>query len=242
MICLFLCAGYATRMYPLTENFPKPLLEINGKTILDFLMDDLESKHYISKYIVVSNHKFFHHFLKWKTKRKENILVLDDGSTKNENRLGAVKDIAFAIKEEKIEEDLLVLAGDNLVTFSLNEFIEFSNLIQKSCVMTYEEYDTQRLMRTGVISVNAFHQVTSFEEKPKNPKSHFAVPPFYIFRKKDLSFIHQGISNGCQVDSPGMLFEWLVKNIDIYAWKMTGTRMDIGNLEDYYRIIEKSGV
>ena len=124
MVCVLLCAGYATRMYPLTENFPKPLLEIKGKTIIDYLIDDLNDRNYISRYIIVSNHKFINYFNDWKKTRKENITVLDDGSTCNENRLGAVRDIQFCIDEENINEDIIVLAGDNLLDFSLNDFIE----------------------------------------------------------------------------------------------------------------------
>ena len=119
MKCILLCAGYATRMYPLTENFPKPLLPIKGKSLIDYLIDDLSDNGLIDGFIVVSNHKFISHFNSWKQTRKENILVLDDGSTANENRLGAVKDIQFAIEKANIDDDILVLAGDNLLEFSL---------------------------------------------------------------------------------------------------------------------------
>ncbi len=235
MICILLCAGYATRMYPLTENQAKPLLPIKDKTIIDYLIDDLGTKHYIDKYIVVSNHKFIDQFNNWKNTRKENIELLDDGSTKNENRLGAVKDIEFAIKSEIINDDVLVLAGDNLLDFSLNSFIEFFNKHNKSCIMTYIENDLNKLKKTGVITLDG-NKVITFEEKPKDPKSNNAVPPFYIFSKEDLELITKGIEDGCSVDAPGMFIEWLCKQVDIYAYLMQGKRIDVGDLETYYKI------
>ena len=129
MKCILLCAGYATRMYPLTENFPKPLLDIKGKPLIDYLIDDLENNNLIDEYIIVSNHKFINHFNDWKNNNryKNKISLLDDGSTNNDNRLGAVKDIWFAIETANINDDVLVLAGDNLLDFSLKGFIDFSN-------------------------------------------------------------------------------------------------------------------
>ncbi len=235
MICILLCAGYATRMYPLTLNKAKPLLEIKGKTIIDYLIDDLETQHYIHKYIVVSNHKFIDQFNTWKEKRIENIVILDDGSTDNENRLGAVKDIEYAIKKEQVNDDILVLAGDNILDFSLNNFIEFFNKYNKSCIMTYIENDINKLKKTGVITFEG-NKVITFEEKPTEPKSNNAVPPFYIFSKNDLNLITRGIEDGCAIDAPGMFIEWLCKKIEVYAYSMIGKRIDIGNLETYYKL------
>ncbi|MDE7100548.1 MAG: NTP transferase domain-containing protein, partial [Anaeroplasmataceae bacterium] len=150
MDCILLCAGYATRMYPLTENFPKPLLQIKGKTIIDYLIDDLEKNHLIERYIIVSNHKFYSHFMDWRKSRKEDILILDDGSTYNENRLGAVKDIWFAVEQASINDDILVLAGDNLLDFSLKGFIDFFESKNNNAVMRYFEKEIKRLQRTGV--------------------------------------------------------------------------------------------
>lgn len=236
MICVLLCAGYATRMYPLTENFPKPLLDIKGKTIIDYLIDDLQKDNHISKYVIVSNHKFINHFNEWKKTRNEEIVILDDFSTSNDNRLGAVRDIQFAIEKENINDDILVLAGDNLLDFSLNDFICFSKKKEANAIMTYVENDKKRLSRTGVIEIDRNDKVLSFEEKPVNPKSNNAVPPFYIFKKEDLYLIEKGIKNGCQVDAPGMFIEWFCNQTEIFAWKMNGKRIDIGNLDDYYKL------
>lgn len=236
MICVLLCAGYATRMYPLTENFPKPLLEIKGKTIIDYLIDDLEQNSSIDKYVIVSNHKFIDHFNRWKATRKEQIVVLDDGSEDNEHRLGAVKDIWFAIEKEGINDDIIVLAGDNLLDFSLKGFINFSNDKNGNAVMRYRESDINRLRRTGVAVIDDNCLITNMEEKPQNPKSEWAIPPFYIFRKDYLSKIKEGIDSGCKVDAPGGFIEWFANKYSVYAYLMPGKRIDIGNLEDYYRI------
>ena len=119
MKCLILAAGYATRLYPLTENFPKPLLEVRGKSILDHLLDDLDSTGKIDGYVVISNHKFARCFTDWAKGKTLPVTVLDDGTERNEERLGAVRDVALAIRDLSLDEDLLVVAGDNLLDFSL---------------------------------------------------------------------------------------------------------------------------
>lgn len=236
MICVLLCAGYATRMYPLTENFPKPLLNIKGKTIIDYLIDDLEQNSSVDKYVIVSNHKFIDHFIKWRETRKEQIVILDDGSEDNEHRLGAVKDIWFAIEKEQINDDIIVLAGDNLLDFSLKGFIDFSNVKNGNAVMRYCERDINRLRRTGVAVIDDNCLITNMEEKPQNPKSEWAIPPFYIFKKDYLSKIKEGIDSGCKVDAPGGFIEWFANKYSVYAYLMPGKRIDIGNLDDYYKI------
>lgn len=236
MDCILLCAGYATRMYPLTENFPKPLLEIKGKTIIDYLIDDLEENKLIEKYVVVTNHKFYSTFENWKKSRKENIVILDDGSTENENRLGAVRDIWFAIEKEQIQNDILVLAGDNLLDFSLKEFVDFANSKKVNALMHYVENDLNKLRKTGVAVVDENGLVIDMQEKPKTPKSNIAIPPFYIFNQDSLKEIRIGIESGCNVDSPGGFIEWFCKRRKIYSFLMPGKRIDIGNLEQYYSL------
>ena len=124
MTCIILAAGYATRMYPLTLNFPKPLLEVGGKKIIDWLLDDIQSAG-VERTMVISNHKFYNQF-KEGADTKTNVAVLDDGSTDNDNRLGAVKDIEFAIDKENIDDDLIILAGDNVLDFSFKGFIDYA--------------------------------------------------------------------------------------------------------------------
>ena len=237
MKCILLCAGYATRMYPLTENFPKPLLDIKGKPLIDYLIEDLDSKNLINEYIIVSNHKFINYFNEWKNNHKNsNIKILDDGSISNDTRLGAVKDIWFAIEQENIDDDILVLAGDNLLDFSLKGFIDFSNKKNGNAVMRYYEGEITRLQRTGVAVIDDNEKIIEMTEKPKEPKSNWAIPPFYIFKKEFLKEIKKGIDSGCKTDAPGGFIEWFCKRNKVYAYEMPGKRIDIGNLDDYYKI------
>ena len=151
MKCLVLAAGYATRLYPLTENFPKPLLNVGEKTILDWLLDDIHASCPAEEYIVISNHKYAHCFEEWAKGKSIPVSVLDDGTDSNETRLGAVRDIQFAIEEKKLDDDLLVIAGDNVLDFSLGAFIAYARGKDTSCIMRYFEPNTERLKKCGVV-------------------------------------------------------------------------------------------
>lgn len=238
MKCMILAAGYATRLYPLTEHFPKPLLEVKGKTIIDWLIADVEETGRVDEYVIVSNHKFIDIFKEWKEKHilKNKITVLDDGSTCNEDRLGAVKDISWAVREDGIQDDLMVLAGDNLLDFSLKSFVEYFEGKAATCVMRHSEPAKEKLQRTGVAVIDDQDLILEMEEKPEEPKSHWAVPPFYLYRKEDLDKIDQGLQAGCSADAPGGLITWLCGQIPVYAMEMPGKRYDIGNLESYEEI------
>ena len=237
MKCVILAAGYATRLYPLTENFPKPLLEVAGKPILDWLIDDMASTGMVEEYIVISNHKFAHIFEEWAAKKSDaTIRVIDDGTTSNETRLGAVKDIQFAIEQLQLDDDLLVMAGDNLLDFSLGEFMRYGKEKNATCVMRYYEASEARLHKTGVIEIDANDGIISFEEKPAQPKSHWCVPAFYYYTREDSRLIKKGIESGCGTDAPGSFIAWLCGQTKVYAWEMPGRRYDIGNLESYEEV------
>ena len=235
MKCLILAAGYATRLYPLTENFPKPLLEVAGKPILDWLIDDMEKTSLVDEYIIISNHKFAHIFEDWAAKN-DKIRVLDDGTTSNENRLGAVRDIQFAIDELKLDDDLLVMAGDNLLDFSLEGFVRYAKEKNASCVMSYYVEDKARLQKSGVAELDADRRILAMEEKPAEPKSNWCVPAFYCYTREDSKLIQKGIESGCEVDAPGSFISWLCGQTKVYAWEMPGQRYDIGNLESYEEV------
>jgi glucose-1-phosphate thymidylyltransferase len=233
MKCLILAAGYATRLYPLTKNFPKPLLEVGGKPILDWLIDDIGKIEGIEGFIVVSNHKFAHIFEDWKESRKEDITVVDDGTDCNENRIGAVRDILFAIETLGLTEDLLVIAGDNMVDFSFKGFIDYAKSKGTSCVMCHEENDLAKQQKTAIITFNGDGLIDSYEEKPMSPKGNHAVPPFYYYLKEDLDKIPQALGAGCSADAPGSFAAWISKNTKVHAWVMNGKRYDIGDVESY---------
>ena len=246
MICVLLAAGYATRMYPLTLNFPKPLLEIKGKTILDWMVDDLATGGKIDRYVVISNHKYLPHFEKWAEQKRSagfDIVVLDDGSTDNDNRLGAVKDIEFAIETLGLNDDLLVLAGDNVMDFSFNSYVDYYYEKKTTCIMRYRVPGLKGPCKFGVATVDENGKVLNMVEKPQVPESEWAVPPFYVYKKSDLGLFKKGIASGCKTDAPGSFIEWLCKQTVVHAFEMPGQRFDVGSIEGYEKIkLEYQGI
>ena len=244
MKCLILAAGYATRLYPLTENFPKPLLEVGGKTILDWLVDDIDGAGLVDGFIIISNHKFAGHFRQWAEGKSQAIEVVDDGTSTNETRLGAVCDIQYAIDKLQLDEDLVVIAGDNVLDFSLQKFVRYAAQKRTSCVMRYFEPSEERLRKCGVLQLGGDlgsdlngilngDLVTGMEEKPSDPKSHWCCPPFYFYTREDAARIPQAIAEGCGTDAPGSFIAWLCTRTKVHAMEMPGRRYDIGNLESY---------
>ena len=236
MKCLILAAGYATRLYPLTENFPKPLLKVGNKTILDWLVDDVDKSGKIDEYVIISNHKFAEFFEDWASTKNQKITVIDDGTATAETRLGAVKDILFAIKKLDIKDDSLIIAGDNVLDFSLTKFVEYALDKNASCVFRYFESDKNKLSRSGVLEIDGDDKVLSMQEKPKEPKSNWCCPPFYFYKSYDLDKIEDAIKDGCGVDAPGSFVSWLCRKSNVYAMEMPGKRYDVGNLESYNKI------
>ena len=239
MKCLILAAGYATRLYPLTENFPKPLLPVQGKPILDWLIDDIDSLGAVDEYVVISNHKFAHHFDAWAQGKAQKITVVDDGTESNETRLGAVCDVQYAIDKLSLDDDMLVIAGDNLLDFSLTKFIEYAKAKQTSCIMRYYEADDKRLTKCGVVEIDECDRIIGMEEKPQSPKSHWCCPPFYYYTRDDAKLVKAGIEQGCGTDAPGSYIAWLCTKTEVHAMEMPGRRYDIGNLESYKRVEEE---
>ena len=236
MKCLILAAGYATRLYPLTENFPKPLLKVQDKTILDWLIDDIDAAGKIDEYIVISNHKYAHHFNDWAKTKSQKITVVDDGTDSNETRLGAVKDIQFAIEKLSLDDDMLVIAGDNLLDFSLTRFVDYAIEKQTSCIMRYYEADEKRLLKCGVVTIDDNDLILEMTEKSPNPATHWCTPPFYYYTKADAKLVKEGIAAGCGTDAPGSYIAWLCTKNAVHAMEMPGSRYDIGNLQSYEKV------
>lgn len=235
MNCLILAAGYATRLYPLTENFPKPLLKVKGKTILDWLLDDIHSSAPADRYAVVTNHKFAGIFREW---APADVEVVDDMTSTNETRLGAVRDIQYAVEMLGLEGDTLILAGDNLLDFSLGSFVEYAKAKGTSCIMRYYEENSAKLHKSGVVEIDGNDRILSMEEKPAEPKSHWCCPPFYWYKAGDIARIPEAIASGCGTDAPGAYAAWLSARTELHAMLMPGSRYDIGNLESYKRVCE----
>ena len=236
MKCIILAAGYATRLYPLTKDFPKPLLQVGGKAILDWLVEDIDRCGAVDEYVVISNHRFAAHFDAWAGARAERITVVDDGTDTNETRLGAVRDIQFAIDRLGLDDDMLVIAGDNLLDFSLGKFIDFAREKGTSCTMRYYEPDAAKLRRSGVSVIGEGDRLVALEEKPAEPKSHWCTPPFYFYLAADAARIRDAIAEGCPTDAPGSLAAWMCRHAAVHSMEMPGSRYDIGNLESYQSV------
>ena len=243
MKTIVIAAGYATRLGELTRNTPKPLLKIGKSTILDRLLCDIDTISDITEHIVVTNHKFSPVFEEWKQKSHytKPVTIVDDGTETNETRLGAVCDLLFAMKKLQLDDDLLVVAADNLLFFSFREFVEFARQKQTSCIMCHEQPSIEKLQRTGVVVLDENHRVLEMAEKPLEPKTHWAVPPFYIYLKKDLDLVRHSVENGCGKDAPGNLAHYMVEHTTMHAWPMSGGRFDIGSPDTYYEACKKYG-
>lgn len=243
MKTIVIAAGYATRLGELTKNFPKPLLKIGNKSILERMLDDIDTIADIDEHIVITNHRFAHIFESWAKEQhySKPITIIDDGTSTNETRLGAVGDLLFTMDKLQLDEDLLVVAADNLLFFSFREFVEFAKQKQTSCIMYHEQPSIEKLQRTGVVVLDENNRVLNMEEKPQQPKTHNAVPPFYLYMRKDFDLIRHSLENGCGNDAPGNLAHYLVDHTTMHAWPMSGGRFDIGSLDTYYEACEKFG-
>ena len=258
---IVIAAGYATRLGELTKNFPKPLLKIGDSTILGRMLDDIDTIPEIDEHIIITNHRFASIFEDWAKEQNytKKITVIDDGTSTNETRLGAVRDLQYAIEvllereivnskssNSKWPDDMLVVAADNLLFFSFKGFVDFAKEKGTPCIMCHKQPSREKLQRTGVVVLDENNKVLNMEEKPQEPKSTWAVPPFYIYKKENIDMIMHAIENGCGFDAPGNLAHYMVDNVTMHAWPMAGTgenlRFDIGSLDTYKEACEKYGV
>lgn len=240
MKCILLCAGYATRLFPLTENFPKALLEVGGRAILDYTLDKVNEIDEIDEIYLVTNAKYTPHFEKW-AEEKNNvkpIKVFNDGTTNNDDRLGAIGDIDFTINNAKIDDDILVLATDNLFDFKLLDFYNFYKTKNAPCVCVREEEDLNLLKRVGVAKLDESMQITDFEEKPAEPKSKYAVYAEYIYPREVLPEIKKYLEEGNSCDAPGNLVAYMYKKMPTYAYAFEGECYDVGTHEALAQVNE----
>lgn len=240
MKAVILAAGYATRLYPLTKNFPKPLLEIGGKAIMDHIMEKIERVSLIDGIFVVTNLRFYDHFVNWvkQSGYSKPIQVIDDQTTSNEDRLGAIADLQYVIEQAGLEDDLLILAGDNLFDFEIAEMVHFYQRSGTDIVTAHEIQDANSLRRTGVLQIDSHGKVIDFEEKPEEPKSNLACPPFYIYKQSTIPLIKRYLKEGNNPDAPGNFVPWLIRHKVVHAYKFEGERYDIGTLESYHKARE----
>lgn len=240
MKAIILAAGYATRLYPLTKYYPKPLLKIGGKTIMDFIVDEINTIEEIDKIFVVTNHKMAAHFNNWYSTRvdKDKIIVIDDGTNENGIRLGAIGDIQLVIEKGGIDDDLLIVAGDNYFTYPLKEYYDYYKRVDRDCACVMKIDDREALKQLGVAELEG-DKIIGMEEKPAEPKSNKAIFATYIYKRETVRLFKKYLDEGNPPDSPGNFVVWLYKRKDVFAWTMTGDCYDIGTCKEYVKIRKK---
>lgn len=240
MKAIILAAGYATRLYPLTKNRPKALLPINNKPIIDYIVDEINTVDSINEIIVISNDRFYTSFLDWSKETKSDITVtvLNDGTDSNENRLGAIGDIQFAIDEKNIDEEIVVIAGDNFFTYKLLDYYNFYREKDGDCICAKRIDDKELLKRVAIGEIDENNKVIGLEEKPEKPKSNLSVYASYFYKKDTLPLIKKYLDEGNNPDAPGHFPVWLHTRKDVYLYEIDGDCYDIGTHESYKEIQE----
>ena len=236
MKLLILAAGYATRLYPLTLTQPKPLLPVAGKPMIEHVLDNLASIGGLDRVYVVTNAKFAGHFQRWAdqyraTKARLNFTIVNDGSTDDTNKLGAIGDLHFVLQQEQVDDDLIVVAGDNLFSESLEDFGRVCREKQAPVLGVYDVHDLELVKKYNSINVAEDGRITFFEEKPKAPTSTLTGIALYYYPKPFLPLIRQYIAEGNNPDQPGRLVQWLYPRTPVFTWRVPGLWFDIGSKE-----------
>jgi glucose-1-phosphate thymidylyltransferase len=236
MKVIILAAGYATRLYPLTLTQPKPLLPVAGQPMIDYVLDNLAPIGGIDRIYVVTNAKFAGHFQQWSTdyrahKAKLNFTIVNDRSTDDTNKLGAIGDIHFVLASQNVTDDIIVVAGDNLFSEKLSDFGRFCREKNAPVLAVYDVGNLEEIKKYNAINLDGDGRITFFEEKPKNPTSTLTGIALYFYPKSTLPLIQQYIAEGNNADQPGRLIQWLYTRMPVYTWKVPGLWYDIGSKE-----------
>jgi len=236
MKLIILAAGYATRLYPLTLNQPKPLLPVAGKPMLEHVLDNIANIKHIDHAYIVTNAKFVTHFENWaKTYRRPNLhfgfTIVNDGSTDDSNKLGAIGDLHLVINQHEIDEDIIIVGGDNLFSNDLAEFGDYCKQQNAPVTGVYDVGDLEAIKKYNAIEIDEQQRITYFEEKPKVPKSTLTGIALYYYPTATLPLIHQYIAEGNNPDQPGRLVQWLYPRVPFYVWKVPGLWYDVGSIE-----------
>ncbi len=235
MKVLILAAGYATRLYPLTLDRPKSLLPVAGRPMIDYVLDNLKTISEIDRVYVVTNEKFAGHFQEWadeyQTRADFDFKVINDKSTDDGNKLGAIGDLDFVLAQERVDDDLIVVAGDNLFDRSLEDFGRLCAEKKAAVIGTYDVGDREAAKKYSVVESDASGKLTSFVEKPENPADSKIGIALYFYPKQVLPLIRQYVAEGNNPDQPGRLVQWLYPRTDFYTWEVPGLWYDIGSRE-----------
>ena len=236
MKVIILAAGYATRLYPLTLTKPKPLLPVAGKPMVDHVLDNLTSISSIDRVYIVTNAKFADHFQKWADdyrakKTRLDFTIINDGSTDDSNKLGAIGDLHLVITREKVDDDIIVVAGDNLFSEDLGAFGKYTSQKNAPVLAVYDVGNLEEIKKYNAISMDQDGKITFFEEKPKQPKSTLTGIALYYYPAATIPLIKQYIAEGNNPDQPGRLIQWLYPRTPVYTWRVPGIWFDIGSKE-----------
>jgi len=232
MRVLILAAGYGTRLYPVTIDLPKALISIKGKPLIDFIMDKviiLSEQIDIEEIIIVSNHKFYGKFMKWKDNARTKVTVINDGTKSPDERLGAIGDIRFVL-DRREDDDWLILGSDNFFNWNLNDFVNFA-LRKKPypCVGVYDIGDKESLSNFGVVDLEVDMRVRNFIEKPRYSSNGMVATCIYFFSRESLSLFTSFLKEGEDNDASGKYIEWLVRKHVVYGYTFNGKWLDIGH-------------
>ena len=244
MKALILAAGYGTRMRPLTDGVPKALIPIADRPLIEYLFDRLETLPELGEVAVVANARFYEQFVEWFGERataSRSIRLLNDGSTSNENRRGAIGDIRFAIDELGLIEkpdDLLVVAGDHIFEIDFAALVRAFHSHDATTIGAERESDPRELRLCGVMELDAQSRVMGFVEKPAEPKTDVLSPPIYLYHRRDVPRVAAYLAEGQNPDAPGHFLEWLHRRSQVYAHFLGGRRFDIGSIESYRKADE----
>lgn len=237
MKVLLLNAGYATRLYPLTENMPKSLLPLGKRLIIDYILDSIDELPDVSEIILISNSKFAGQFTDWAASLnrsgKAPITVLDDGTDSPDNMRGAIGDIKFAIEEKGIDEDICIMAGDNIFTYDINDMYKFFREKDADTLVAIYVPEKHQLQKLAVAILDDDGKILDMTEKPKEPKSNWGIYATYFYKKETLKLIDTYLAEGNSPDAPGNFPSWLYKRQPVFAFKAEGDCIDIGTLENY---------
>ncbi len=246
MKCLILAAGYGTRLYPLTENQAKPLIEISGRPMIEHILDRVENLDRVDEIYIVHNDRFAGNFRKWAEAyaSKKMIRLFNDGSTDDSNKLGAIGDMRFAVEEGGIDDDMLVIAGDNLFGWELSSFVKYFDE-KGTCAALYRVADRELIKKYSVVELDENGRIVSFEEKPPEPATDLAAICLYLLGRGKLPKIGQYIEEGRNPDAPGYFIKYLAETDRIYGVPMEGDWLDIGDfksLEEAERLFGRRGM
>ncbi len=236
MKLIILGAGYATRLYPLTLNQPKPLLHVAGKPMVEHLLDHLTPIEAIDHIYIVTNAKFAEHFQSWANAYDANqsappFTIVNDQSTDDSNKLGAIGDMNLVLRQQQVNDDVIVVGGDNLLSHSLAEFGHFCHEKQAPVLAVYDVGDLTEVKKYNAIDVESDGRIRFFEEKPANPTSTLVGIALYYYPRHALSLIRQYIDEGNNPDQPGRLVQWMYPRTPFYTWRVPGIWFDVGSKE-----------